>query len=607
VRRAEKMKGCWAAPSHATMKNIGRSITAVVVIGLSLLFFENHQAAKYAALTASNTFDIDAYVTRGLGRGFENPPISDFDKAKVVTLHSLSVLGHNKTDAPIPLAFSPSPFVPNLHISKAKEVSSAGVSLSKPLIVGTIRMGFGHHRIAYATASWGIDSGSETLFHDLLAVESPEAGLIKRTDELYSKGSRLASELGGLIETTWGGFTSKSGDANALRTAYQLAEVLKPLLKGLDINQPIIATHSLVGLTAIAAGFKNVINLVIDNHPQWFLVVPGALNLVQGPKTLGKLLRMGVPETDVRLAGHWVPSDLVKNAEADSLVRLERVRAGAPLRILLPVGGAGAQRRWVSQLLEALGPLITKGSVQVIINAGDHKHMRGAFEEVLERMGMKPNDGYEVVTTIEGVHRFCSERRNATEPAHGVTLFAFDTYFPAVAATDLLSRVSDVLACKPSELAFYPLPKLMLRRVGDHEADSALRANELGEGTEEMREVSEAVSWIRLMLTRPAYLRNMNKRVIANVGAGVYDGCKNAVATALEMQKGTYSRSGGGAPAKISSSDGECTVTCVSLCPYAPISCLCRVQCPLRRRTMVSPRLFALSSRWTPLLGFCMT
>jgi len=147
----------------------------------------------------------------------------------------------------------------------------------------------------------------------------------------------------------------------------------------------------------------------------------------------------------------------------------------------------------------------------------------------------------------------------------------------------------------------------MLRRVGDHEADSALRANELGEGTEEMREVSEAVSWIRLMLTRPAYLRNMNKRVIANVGAGVYDGCKNAVATALEMQKGTYSRSGGGAPAKISSSDGECTVTCVSLCPYAPISCLCRVQCPLRRRTMVSPRLFALSSRWTPLLGFCMT
>eukprot|EP00283_Hemiselmis_rufescens_P014347 CAMPEP_0173441764 /NCGR_PEP_ID=MMETSP1357-20121228/24124_1 /TAXON_ID=77926 /ORGANISM="Hemiselmis rufescens, Strain PCC563" /LENGTH=578 /DNA_ID=CAMNT_0014407363 /DNA_START=82 /DNA_END=1815 /DNA_ORIENTATION=- len=557
------MKGCCAMPSHKAMRYAGRAAAAVVIIGVSLLLLEMHQAAKYPALTASNEFDIDAYVTRGLGRGFENPPISEFDKAKVVTLHSLSVLGHTKRETPIPLSYSPSPFVPSLHVSaKAKEGGGTGAALDKPLIVGTIRMGFGHHRIAYATASWGIESGAETLFHDLLAVESPEADLIKRTDELYSKGSRLASEIGGLIESTWGGFTSKSGDANALRTAYQLSEVIKPLLQGLDTNQPIIATHSLVGLTAVAAGFKNVINLVIDNHPQWFLVVPGALNLVQGPKTMGKLLRMGVPESDVRLAGHWVPSDLVNNAEADSATRLERVKRGAPLRIMLPVGGAGAQRRWVTSLIEALGPLIKKGDVQLLINAGDHKHMRGAFEKVLTDMAMKPDEDYEVVTTMDGVRRFCDERRNATEPPRGVTLFAFESYFPAVAATDLLSRVSDVLACKPSELAFYPLPKLMLRRVGDHEADSALRANELGEGTEEIREVSEAVSWIRLMLTRPAYLRNMNKRVIANVRTGVYDGCKNAVQTALEMQQGTFRRAPGwGAPARISSSDGECTVS----------------------------------------------
>jgi hypothetical protein len=33
-------------------------------------------------------------------------------------------------------------------------------------------------------------------------------------------------------------------------------------------------------------------------------------------------------------------------------------------------------------------------------------------------------------------------------------LFAFDKYFTAVAATDIFCNVSDVLACKPSELAF---------------------------------------------------------------------------------------------------------------------------------------------------------
>ena len=54
-----------------------------------------------------------------------------------------------------------------------------------------------------------------------------------------------------------------------------------------------------------------------------------------------------------------------------------------------------------------------------------------------------------------------------------MTLFAFADYFPAVATTDLVGRVADVLCAKPSELAFYPIPKLNIRRVGDHEAISA--------------------------------------------------------------------------------------------------------------------------------------
>ena len=31
----------------------------------------------------------------------------------------------------------------------------------------------------------------------------------------------------------------------------------------------------------VLSGFTRVINLVIDNHAQWFIVVPGAINLVQ--------------------------------------------------------------------------------------------------------------------------------------------------------------------------------------------------------------------------------------------------------------------------------------------------------------------------------------
>merc|ERR1719223_509008 len=107
---------------------------------------------------------------------------------------------------------------------------------------------------------------------------------------------------------------------------------------------------------------------------------------------------------------------------------------------------------------------------------------------------------YDNVTDMKGVQAF---KKNALtgEPTKGVTLFSYDDYFTAVATTDILSNVADVLACKPSELAFYPIPKLMIRRVGDHEAYSALRASELGDGTLEVREVPVAVRYVELMLS----------------------------------------------------------------------------------------------------------
>ena len=156
-------------------------------------------------------------------------------------------------------------------------------------------MGFGHHRIAYAASSWGLASAKATYFHDLLNITSAEATIIKEMDQLYSKGSRLATEMGGIVEASWGAATAKSGDENSLRVFYQMAEALKPLLAAVPKDTPIIATHCLVGLLAVACGFTKVVNLVIDNHAQWFIVVPGAYNLVQGPSNYHNLLRMGVP------------------------------------------------------------------------------------------------------------------------------------------------------------------------------------------------------------------------------------------------------------------------------------------------------------------------
>lgn len=40
------------------------------------------------------------------------------------------------------------------------------------------------------------------------------------------------------------------------RSSWQLAEELKPLMMGLDKDIPVITSHSLVGMTAVACGFK---------------------------------------------------------------------------------------------------------------------------------------------------------------------------------------------------------------------------------------------------------------------------------------------------------------------------------------------------------------
>jgi len=249
--------------------------------------------------------------------------------------------------------------------------------------------------------------------------------------------------------------------------------------------------------------------------------------LVQGPSNYHAFLKMGVPASELRLAGHWIPKDLVDNIDRDCGKRKERLKAQTARRLLIPVGGAGAQRTFVTGFIAALAPAVKSGKIQLFLNAGDHTAMRDAFVQVLQSVELS----YDTVDSIEGVNSFCDSLHRGGAPASPVTLFAFKDYFPAVATTDLVSRVSDVLCCKPSELAFYPLPKLMLRRVGDHEAYSALRASELGDGTLEVRELDEALRYVCLF-EQPDLLGMMNDCIMRNATLGVYNGCDMAVAIA---------------------------------------------------------------------------
>jgi hypothetical protein len=59
----------------------------------------------------------------------------------------------------------------------------------------------------------------------------------------------------------------------------------------------------------VAAGYENVINLVIDNYAPWFTVMPGTLNLIQGLTNYHNFLKMGVLPSQLQLAGHWIPKE----------------------------------------------------------------------------------------------------------------------------------------------------------------------------------------------------------------------------------------------------------------------------------------------------------
>jgi hypothetical protein len=49
----------------------------------------------------------------------------------------------------------------------------------------------------------------------------------------------------------------------------------------------------------------------------------------------------------------------------------------------------------------------------------------------------------QLVDSMDGVYKFSEKLRAGEEPSRPITLFSFKDYFPAVATTDVLSRVMD--------------------------------------------------------------------------------------------------------------------------------------------------------------------
>jgi len=412
------------------------------------------------------------------------------------------------------------------------------------VIIGNIRMGFGHYRIAMAMASCTKALGYTPYWLDLISFKDTTGSkVISYLNDLYSLGSRLSQRYKLFDMLLW-----EPGSKNAYKSLESNAkdqknsELMTRVFQDIPKNTPYVATHSWTAQAAVHAGMKAVVNAIPDNYPMALHLAEGALHTVQTPssfmgyKTL-KGMRHGhiqiMDDDDITMAGHYVDHEIVSNIDIDCNRRIKRMQGNKPIRFLIPVGGAGAGLEMIEKLLIKLMPYATNKQACVFLNLGDHKN-------VLETLAKKiPNfkkiaqfhaDNFEVTEAF-------TTKAAYDEDLSGIHVFCHKDIFAAVYSTNLLMRQTDVMITKPSELAFYPIPKLLIRRVGTHEAYGALRAAEIGDGTIECRTYNQATGMLELLMNERQNIIDMCNNIMKADEAKIYNGSYEAVKAAVELSK----------------------------------------------------------------------
>lgn len=421
-----------------------------------------------------------------------------------------------------------------------QEVFARALKDTRGVIIGNIRMGFGHYRISMAIASAAHALGYTPYWFDLHAYQETTGGkVIGHLNALYSMGSRWSQKYPLFNKLYWEPLNSEGFRKLSYNAMDQkVAELMVPVYQHLPKEVPFIATHVWPAQAAVHAGVHRVVNVIPDNWPMALHLAEGSIHTVQTPsaylgyKTLkgmdGNKILNPMPEGSLYDTGHYIDHELVSNLEADCEKRLKRIAEKQAKRILLTVGGAGAQREIFGEIIKRVLPLVAEKKVILYINVGDHKGVwDGLCKDIPELASLSEHYFDQWDKTVQFAEKALDE------PISGIHAFYHQDIFAAVYASNLLMRSADLLVTKPSELAFYPLPKLMIKRVGGHEAWGAIRAAEIGDGTIECECTDLTLQMLDLLLNDPEMLKKMVKNILIANQAGVYNGAYEAVKLAV--------------------------------------------------------------------------
>ena len=414
----------------------------------------------------------------------------------------------------------------------------------KGLIVGNIRMGFGHYRISMAIASAAHAMGYTPYWMDLNSYRQTTCTkVISAQNDLYSLGSRLSGRSRLFNKLVWEpmnyeGFRKLSYNASDQKNA----ELMAPVFRNVPKDIPVVATHVWPAQAAVHGGMEHVVNAIPDNWPMALHLAEGSLHTVQthfayqGYRILngmqGKDVLRPMPPESLVYTGHYIDHELVSCLEKDCEARLRRKEAGEPMRFLLTIGGAGAQKEIFAAIIRQLLPAVREKKAALYVHVGDY---RNVWEELVKEIPDLGRVSREHFDDWEETRSFAAQSLEGT--VTGVHGFFHSNIFQAVYCTNLLMRSCDVLVTKPSELAFYPVPKLFIKRVGGHEQWGAVHSAEIGDGTLECRDIPHTLQMIQLFLEEDTLFKDMCGAVLRNKQAGVYDGAYRVVELAMGQKK----------------------------------------------------------------------
>ncbi len=434
-----------------------------------------------------------------------------------------------------------------------RDIQGEEIIKENGIICSTIRMGFGHYRIAMAGVSCAKAMGFNPYWLDLLSIPGITTEVINRCNQNYSRLSRLSQRSSLFNKYVWEAVTTGEPTLPGLSAIlnswivgwpwrflktnvkdYQMSELFKNLHQALPSDIPVLTAHMWNCMGAVAGGMTNVVDMMFDNWPMAFQLTEGAKHGVQSPSGYygfrimrgfderNKILNPVPPEA-LFYTGHHIDHELVENIDADCAGRLARMKNNEPRRFLLVMGGAGAQRELFKAIIDHCLPLILKDEVALFVNLGDHKeNWLWLQTELAQHKNM-----VQTHFTWDDTKAFADEIR--TQPAKGLHVFLHDNIFHAVYSTNYLMRITDVMITKPSELAFYPVPKIFNARVGGHEMWGAIRGAELGDGTVEARSIPQTLQAIDILTHADDLLMLYCDCIVKNKSIGVYDGAYKCV------------------------------------------------------------------------------